>query len=121
MRVEYYLQLGGGIGPGPGQGLAVSAPGGVELDQHPLLVVLDLPPPVGLGELDHVLDAARLGVGLAYAGLFLFFPNTLMLEKPLTPYWPPRDRSSSALKAPTMKTSLRAEAAYLYSRPDLTQ
>ena len=67
MRGEHYLQLGGCIGPRPGQGLAVSAPGGVELDQDPLLVVLDLLPPVGLGQLDHVLAAAGLGVGLAAA------------------------------------------------------
>ena len=65
MRGEYYLQLGGGVGPGPGQGLAVSAPGGVELHQYPLLVVLHLLPPVCLGELNHVLAAAGLRVGLA--------------------------------------------------------
>ena len=65
MKCEYYLQLGGGISPWPGQGLAVTAPGCVELDQDPLLVVLDLLPPVGLCKLDHVLAAAGLRVGLA--------------------------------------------------------
>ena len=65
MRGEYYLQLGGGISPGTGQGLAVTTPGSVELHQDPLLVVLHLLPPVGLSQLNHVLAASRLRVGFA--------------------------------------------------------
>ena len=44
---------------------AVAAPGRVELIQDPLLVVPDLLPPVGLGQLDDILATAGLSVGLA--------------------------------------------------------